>query len=444
VDIPEIGYAKTPDGVHLAYQVLGDAPLDLVFVHGFIHNLRVAWELPLLARYYRRLASFSRLILFDRRGCGLSDRVTEVPTLEMRMDDIGTVMDATGSSRSAIFGSSEGGPTAALFAATYPERTAALIMYGTYAKGSWAPDYPWGETQEELEREILEDETNWGSKEHADRVAFAVAPDLAREEAFRRWWLDWIRLSLTPADVVQLDRMGADVDVRDVLPTIHVPTLVLHKQGDEIGHGRFVADHIPGATFVELPGAEHSAFIGATDLILDEIAVFLTGTRSAPDLDRVLATVLFTDIVGSTEMAARLGDTVWKELVATHDELAKAEIERHRGTYVHTTGDGLLATFDGPARAVRCAQAFGGAVRSLGFEIRSGCHTGEIELASDDVRGIAVHIGARVAGLAGPSEVLVSSTVKDLVAGSGLAFEDRGEHELKGVPDRWHLYRVAD
>ena len=443
MEIPEIRYAKTPDGVHIAYQVLGDAPIDLVFVHGFIHNLRVAWEMPLLARYYRKLASFSRLILFDRRGCGLSDRIADVPTLELRMDDIRTVMHAAGSSRAAIFGSSEGGPTAALFAATHPERTTALIMYGTYAKGSWAPDYPWGVKPEDLEREILEDVASWGTAEYADRLAREIAPTQADQEAFRRWWLDWMQLSLTPAAVAQLDRMGVEVDVRDVLPSIQVPTLVLHKEGDGIDEGRYVADRIPGAAFIELPGAEHSAFIGTTDMIPDEIEEFLTGARSAPEFDRVLATVLFTDIVGSTEKAAQIGDRSWRELVEHHHSAVRTMLASYGGTEVDTAGDGFFATFDGPLRGIRCAQAIVERVRPLGIEVRAGLHTGEVGTIDAKAGGIAVVIGSRVGSEAGPSEVLVSRTVKDLVAGSGLTFEDRGEHELKGVPDRWRLYRVV-
>jgi len=439
---PETHYAKSGD-VSIAYQVLGSALIDLVFVHGFIQNLALVWDLPPLARYFRRLASFSRLILFDRRGVGLSDRVPTVPPLETRMDDIRAVMDAADSQRAAVFGSSEGGPTAALFAATYPERTTALIMYGTYARGSWAPDYPWADKPDAIERQLNEMAQSWGTQEYADRTAREVAPSLADDERFRRWMLDWMRLSASPAAAIALERMAIDVDVREVLPTIRVPTLILHKAEDQPEAARYMAARIPGAKYVELPGADHIAFVGTTDQIPDHIEEFLTGARTEPELDRVLATVLFTDIVKSTAKSAELGDRRYREVLEDHHAVVRNELQRFRGREVDTAGDGFFATFDGPARAVRCARAIVEAVRPLGIEIRAGCHTGEVEVVADAVRGIAVHIGSRVASLAMPGEVLVSQTVKDLVAGSGLVFEDAGEHELKGVPDRWRLYRVV-
>ena len=443
MNVPEIRYAKTSDGVHIAYQVLGDAEIDLVHVHGWVHNVAYAWEYPPLAHYYRRLASFSRLLLFDRRGVGLSDRVSDAPTLEARMDDIRAVMDAAGSERAAVFGSSEGGSTAALFAATYPERTIALIMYGAYARGGWAPDYPWGNKPEEVEREIEEVERSWGTQSYSDEVLREIAPDRARDDAFRRWWANYMRVSASPAAAVALERMAVDIDIRDVLPTIRVPTLVLNRAEDAADEARYIAERIHGARYVELPGADHLAFVGTTDLIPDEIEDFLTGVRRGPYADRVLATVLFTDIVGSTEMQGRLGDRGWKELVERHHAAVRSALGHWRGVENDTAGDGFYATFDGPARAINCALEITERVRDLGIEVRAGIHTGECEVIEGKCGGLTVSIGARVAAKAGPSEVLVSRTVKDLTAGSGLAFEDADEHELKGVPDRWHLYRVV-
>ena len=454
--IPEVRYAKTPDGVSIAYQVVGDGPSDLLFVPGFASNLVWNWQLPSYAHFLRRLSSFCRLIIVDRRGFGISDRFSpeDLPSLEVVADDLGVVLDAVGSERASIFAADEGSQAASLFVATHPERVERLIIYTMDPMGDFQPWDDGFKSREEreafLEAFVADVIEGWGTREFALSHPLAgleiCGPSLAHDPAAIDWYTALLLLSTSPSGAVAVHRIYFETDAQPILASIRVPTLLLHRVGDQlepIDASRFMAGVIPGALLIELEGDDHVWFAGDTDSIVDPIQEFMTGARPAQDLDRVLATVLFTDIVGSTEMAARLGDTAWKELLATHDERAKTEIERHRGSYIHTTGDGLLATFDGPARAVRCAQAIAEAVGSLGAEIRSGCHTGEIELAGDDVSGIAVHIGARVAALAGPSEVLVSSTVKDLVAGSGLSFEDAGEHELKGVPDTWHLYRVV-
>ena len=359
------------------------------------------------------------------------------------MDDIRAVMDAADSKRAAVFGSSEGGPTAALFAATYPERTTALIMYGTYAKGGWSPDYPWGETTEESERQIREVESYWGEKTYADETAHEFAPNLSVEESLRRFFPVYMRLSASPAAAVAIEKMALDIDIRDVLPTIHVPTLILNKEGDVPEQGRWLADQIPGARYLELPGAEHAAFIGTTDLIWDAIEEFLTGARRGPHADRILATILFTDIVDSTVKQAALGDRGWKELVLAHHGVVREALNKWGGTENDTAGDGFFATFDGPARAIQCAMEIVTRVRLLGIEIRAGLHTGECELIDGKAGGIAVTIASRVSTFAGASEVLISETVKGLVAGSGFTFEGVGERELKGVPDRWRIFRVV-
>jgi pimeloyl-ACP methyl ester carboxylesterase len=437
---PETHYAKSGD-VNIAYQVVGEGALDLVYVAGWISNVELMWEEPAHARVLGRLSRFSRLILFDKRGTGLSDPVPldRLPTLEQRMDDVRAVMDAAGSERAAIFGFSEGGVMSALFAATYPERTTALALYGTFAKRIWSPDYPWAPRPDARQKEIEDLERNWATRMDLDQLA------PTESEAFKTRLAAYFRRSASPGAAVALLRMNTQHDIRDVLPAIRVPTLVIHRTDDrdvKVEEGRWVATQIPGAKYVELPGDSHTLWGGDTDSVVDEVEEFLTGARPAPELDRVLATVLFTDIVGSTEKAVELGDRRWRELLAEHDAAVRRELERFRGSEVDTAGDGFLATFDGPARAVRCAIAIGEAVRPLGLDVRAGVHTGECELDGEKVRGIAVHTGARVAALAGAGEVLVSSTVRDLVAGSGLEFEDRGAHELKGVPGEWNLYAV--
>ena len=440
---PETRFAKSGEA-HIAYQVVGDGSTDLVYVPGWLSNVELNWDEPSYARFLTRLASFARLILFDKRGTGLSDRVSdqELPTLEQRMDDVRAVLDAVGSDRAALFGVSEGGPMCALFAATYPERTAALVMYGSYARRQQAPDYPWGQSAEQLTAFLTEIEHGWGGP--VGRAA--RAPSAADDERFMRFWASYLVQSASPRAALTLARMNAEIDARAILPAVRVPTLILHREGDRVvrtEEARYLAERIQGAKLVLLSGENHIPWVGDQDAVLDEIEESLTGIRRGPELDRVLATVLFTDIVDSTKKAAELGDARWKGLLREHDERVRSELARFRGVEVKTTGDGFLARFDGPARAVGCAQAIADDVRTLGIEIRAGCHTGEVELLDDDLGGIAVHIGARVAALAGAGEILVSRTVKDLVVGSGLVFEDRGEHELKGVPDRWHLYAVT-
>ena len=362
------------------------------------------------------------------------------------MEDLGRVLDEVGSERATVAGFLDGGYLSLLFAATHPERTRALVLYGTAASGKWSPDYPWQWKPDRWESYFDEMASGWGKPQYAHDGLGWYAPSAHQDEATRRWWGRYQRLAASPGSAIALERLYSQTDVRHILPSIRVPTLVLHRRGDPVEPvegARYIAREIAGAKYVELEGVDAPPWAGDSNAIIDEIEEFLTGIRRAPEPDRVLSTVLFTDIVGSTEQLARIGDGPWKGLLAQHDDLAKAKIQQARGTYVDSAGDGVLARFDGPARAVRCATAIGEAVRPLGIEIRAGCHTGEIELAGDAVRGIAVHIGARIAALAGASEVLVSSTVKDLVAGSGLEFEARGEHELKGVPGTWRLYRVV-
>jgi class 3 adenylate cyclase/pimeloyl-ACP methyl ester carboxylesterase len=438
---PETRYTRSGD-VNIAYQVIGEGPLDLVYVMGWVTNLEAFWQEPSVARFFQRLASFSRLILFDKRGTGLSDRVpiSELPTLEQRMDDVRAVMDAAGSERAALFGVSEGGPMCALFAATYPERTSALVLYGSYAKRLRDPDYPWAPTLGERQRWYDLIERGWGGLVDID----TMAPNADRP--FREWWARYLRMSASPGAALALGRMNAEIDIRGVLPSIRVPTLILHRTGDrdmDVGGARYMTGMIAGSRYVELPGDDHLPFVGDQDAILDEIEEFLTGARHHADLDRILATVLFTDVVGSTERAAALGDKRWRDLLESYNQVIREELERFRGREVDTAGDGFFATFDGPARAIRCACAMRSKLARLGIEIRAGLHTGECELVGDKVRGISVHIGSRVASLATPGEVLVSSTVKDLVAGSGLEFKDRGVHTLRGVPGEWRLFSVV-
>ena len=443
--MPQTRYAQAPDGVSIAYQVLGDGPRDLVWVPGWVSHLEAAWEEPTLARFFERLASFSRLILFDKRGTGMSDRgsVSELPTLETRMSDVLAVCDAVGSDRAALLGVSEGAPMCALFAATYPGRTTAIILFGGYARRLEAPDYPIGsslEAREAFHEEIARD---WGGPVGLD----IRAPSRIHDERFRANWARYLRMGASPAAVLALTRMNAEIDVRPILESIRVPTLVVHRSGDRtipVEAGRYLAEHIPKASLVEVPGDDHLPWIGDPDRVLGEIEEFLTGVRHHAEPDRVLATVLFTDIVGSTKRAAELGDKAWGELLHAHHAVVREQLARYGGHEMGTAGDGFLATFDGPARAARCGLAIASAVRQLGLEIRAGLHTGEVEQTPDGgIRGLAVHIGARIGALAKPGEVLASRTVKDLVVGSGLVFEDRGAATLRGVPDEWQLYAVS-
>jgi pimeloyl-ACP methyl ester carboxylesterase len=447
---PETRYAKAVDGVHIAYQVVGEGPIDLVFVMGWTTNIEAMWEEPRLARFLSRLASFARLILFDKRGVGLSDRVSEseLPTFETRMDDIRAVMDAAGSERAMVFGVSEGGPLASLFTATYPERTIGLVLFGTAARYAWAPDFPWGTSEERWRAYMDRMDRSWGTREFAEWVVGDWgAPTRVDDQELIDWLAAYTRRAASPGAAMALSRMNRQIDVRAALPAIHTPTLVLARTEDPDFHieaTRQMAESIPGARLMEFPGSDHFFWVGDQDALLDEVERFAKELRDEEaELDRVLATVLFTDIVGSTERASELGDRRWRELLDGHHSRIRALLGRFRGREVDTAGDGFLATFDGPIRAVRCALAATDAVRDLGIEIRAGLHTGEVELDDGSVRGIAVHIGSRVAGMAEASEVLVSSTVRDLVAGAALEFEDRGEHALKGVPGEWRLYRVV-
>ena len=459
--MPKTRWATTVDGASIAYQVLGEGDQTIVVIHPWASHLEVYWEQPRFARFMRRLASDLRVVHMDKRGWGMSDRIFGTPDVSLLMDDVRAVMDASGTERAAVlgWGGTGGAPLAALFAATYPERTLALLLDGQLHE-RWSEDHPEGVTDEEEDAWDAAFAPIWGDDDHAVECAqwcFGDRPEdcPVDDQTFLRWWTKMMRYSSTPSSMVAFSRMWHVTDIRPALPTIHVPTAVICKTGaPETGTGRvtedqrdwarFNTEHIPGARLVEVPGMAHVIWIEDPEPYVSALEHFLASVRDEQaELDRMLATVLFTDIVGSTDKACELGDRRWTELLERHNQVLRAMLARYRGTGVSTAGDGLLATFDGPARAVMCAHAICEAVKPLGLEVRAGCHTGEIELMGADVGGIAVHIGARVAALAGPSEVLVSSTVKDLVAGSGLVFEDRGKHELKGVPEKWHLYRVA-
>jgi pimeloyl-ACP methyl ester carboxylesterase len=440
---PETRYAKSGD-VHIAYQVTGEGPIDLVFVPGFVSHVEANWQAPNSAKFFSRLASFSRLILFDKRGTGLSDRSSQLFTLEQRMDDVRAVMDAVGSERAAVFGISEGGPMSILFAATYPERTAALVMYGTYAKRAWADDYPFGWKDEDWTMFFANVESHWGTPRGIDLNVWA--PSVAHDESACLKVAAYMRAAASPGAVKAVMQMNREIDVRNVLPTVHVPTLIAHRTGDRnisIEQARYMVERMPSARLVELPGEDHMPWFGDRDALLGEVEEFLTGVRHEPEPDRVLATVLFTDIVNSTERAAELGDRQWRDLLARHHSLIREELGRFRGREIDTAGDGFFATFDGPARAIRYAEAIQNAVTLLGLSVRVGLHTGECEVMDEKVTGIAVHIGARVMSHATPGEVLVSRTVKDLVAGSGIGFTDSGAYELKGVPGKWRIFAVT-
>ena len=424
---------------------MGDGPLDLVLVHGWVCTFQPGWENPKLAGFYRRLSSMGRLILFDKRGTGLSDRVSpeRLPDLETRMDDVRAVLDAVGSSRAVVLGISEGGAMSTLFAATHPERTHALVLMGTFARMMWAPDYPLGLTDDEFRRRLdVLDQDGWVDASTEEWLA-RVAPAVLSDPAAVSWYRTYLARGASPSATRAIRLMNAEIDIRHVLPTISVPTLVVYRSDEHLSERtRFMGEHIPGAQLVALPGDDHLPWEGDRDRLLDEVEQFLSVVHEV-EPDRVLATLLFTDIVGSTAKAAELGDRAWRELLGRHHQAVRAQLARFRGREVATTGDGFFATFDGPARAVRCAAAIVDTVRPLGLEVRAGLHTGEIEQAGENVSGIAVHIGARIAAAAQPSEVLVSSTVKDIVAGSGIVFTERGERELAGVPGTWRVFAVA-
>jgi class 3 adenylate cyclase len=446
VDAPQTQYAMSGD-VSIAYQAVGDGPFDLVYTPPSISHVELAWEIPGLAMLFSRLAASCRLIRFDKRGTGMSDRVDGLPTLETRMDDLRAVMDAVGSERAAIMGVSEGAPMAILFAAAYPDRAWALVLEGGYARTLWAPDYPWGIPEREFERELEEQSTGWGTQEQSLEVARALAP--SGDESEWQPLARMIRYGASPGAVRDLERMSREIDVRHALPTIQVPTLILNRAEEDpfiVESSRHLARSIPGAQHLELPGRDHALFVGDPEGLAGDIAAFLTDAWAElperSEATTVLATVLFTDIVGSTEKMAELGDRRWRELLERHHVVVRRQLARFRGIEMDTAGDGFFARFDGPARAIRCAQAITAAVQALGIRVRAGLHSGECEIADGKVAGIAVSTGARIAAMAEPGQVLVSSTVKDLVAGSGLQFEDRGSTDLKGVPGEWRLFAV--
>jgi class 3 adenylate cyclase len=432
----ETRYAKS-GAAHIAYQVVGEGPIDLVMIPGFVSNVEMAWDLPEHARFLRRLASFSRLLVFDKRGTGASERVPldRLPSLEERMDDVRAVMDAAGSERASLLGISEGGPLSLLFAATFPERADRLVLYGSYARRRDAAD-----VTDDLISQI---EADWGTGKVLGARAASAADDPDLRAALARYE----RQSATPAAASALIRMAYEIDVRDILASVSVPTLVIHRAGDPILRveaARSLVDQLPNGRYCELPGTDHSPWVGDTEAILREIERFVVGAEPVATLDRVLATVLFADIVDSTRTAAALGDTRWKASLEEYDAIAQREVERFRGEYVVATGDGFLATFDGPARGIRCAQSIRSAAQRIGIQMRAGLHTGEIEMRGRNVAGLGVHIAARVCARARADEVLVSRTVVDLVAGSQISFAPRGEHELKGVPGTWQIFAAAD
>lgn len=447
MDMPVTRYARSGD-VAIAYQVVGDGPFDLVFVPGSSSHVELGWDVPSFRRLNERLAAFSRLIIFDKRGTGMSDKVQGAPPLEVRMDDVRAVMDAAGSQRAALMGVSEGVPMSILFAATYPERTGALCLYGGIARGVWAPDYPWQKPEAQQLREIEEERLRITDPDYQPESVRSGCPTGTDEEIAQ---MDRMyRYAMTPGDELGLMRMNLGIDVRDVLPSINVPTLVLHYTEDpwvDVHEGRYIAERIPGSTYVELAGTCHVPAMRESDEIADEVERFLLGVHGAagwaePEPDRVLATILFTDIVDSTTRLSEMGDAKWREVVERHHALVRRELARHRGRELDTAGDGFFASFDGPARGIQCASAISQEVAELGIEVRAGLHTGECQVVDGKLGGIAVHLGARVASQANAGEVLVSRTVKDLVAGSGIEFEDRGSHELKGVAGEWQLYSV--
>ena len=437
---PPTKYARAGE-VSIAYQVVGDGPIDIVLVPGYLSHVELIWEIPTAVHMIERIASFARLILFDKRGSGLSDPVAGAPTLEERMEDVRAVMAAAGSEQAAIFGSSEGVPMSILFAATYPQLTSALVLYGGMARSTWAPDYPWATPADAL----LESSQEMAPYLYEGAIVEIMAPSLADVPFARQLFAKLQRYSASPAMLDQLYRMFLDIDVRPVLPTIGVPTLVLHRRGDRaVNHhaSQWMAAQIPGAKYIELAGIDHAVFAGDTDALLDEAEEFLTGVRRAEEVDRVLATVMFTDIVDSTKRASAMGDRTWSALLDAQNDVLRHELARFRGREIKTLGDGMLATFDGPARAIRCAQAMTEAVRPLGIEIRVGLHTGEVELVGDDVAASPSTSRARVGALAGAGEVLSRAPSRTSSAGSGIAFGDRGEHVLKGIPDQRRIFAV--
>ena len=442
MDTSPIRYARNGD-VSIAYTIFGDGEVDLLFVGGFVGHLEIGVELPAARRFWQRMGSFARVIAFDKRGMGLSDQGSGSYTVEGVVEDMIAVLDAAGCERAAIFGASEGGPAATMFAATHPERATHLIQFGTYARMAQAPDFPQGAPVDLMRsfNELMRE--RWGQP---DTIRF-WAPDWAEDREAGEWWARMLRYGAGPAAAGMLEEMYEQLDVRPLLPLIKLPTLILWRGGDRLippALSQAVAEGIPGARGVELPGISHLFIAGDQEPLIGEIEEFLTGQRAGPPVERALATVLFTDIVDSTKQAAEMGDSRWRELLAEHDRRARRSVEAERGRLVKNTGDGVLASFDGPARAIHAARELQGSLEPLGLQIRSGVHTGECERIGDDLGGIAVHIGARGGSAAGAGEVLVSQTVRDLVVGSGIEFEDRGQRELKGVPGEWRLFAVSD
>ena len=440
--VPEIKYAKN-NGVHIAYQIVGSGPIDLVLVPGWVSNIEIFWEEPNAVRFLRRLSSFSRLILFDKRGTGLSDKVCYTPTLEERMEDVRTVMDAVNSKRAALVGYSEGGPMCSLFAATYPERTLSLIMIGSFARRIKTADYPYGISPEKYELFINQIEKKWGEAVGLE----SRAPSFADDPLFRNWWARFLRLSASPATAIALTRMNREIDVRKILPAIKVPTLILHAENDDvvnIEEGRYIAESIDGAQFFKVPSVDHLPWVGAPDIILARIEEFVAGSITASETNRSLYTVMFTDIVTSTELIAKSGDRKWNDILEAHNMAIRHEIAVYSGREIDNAGDGFFIAFDGPARAIHCASSIRKALRTINLSVRIGVHIGECESIDNKLSGIAVHIGSRISTMAKKNQIWVSQTVKDLVAGSGIIFEDMGLHDLKGVPDKWHLYQVLE
>ena len=439
--MPETRYARRGDD-YIAYQTVGNGPPDILFMSAWFSHVDGRWEEPRFAAMLNRIATMGRLIVFDKRGSGASDPLAAAePTWEDWADDISAVLEATDSERATVIGVGDSGPLAMLFAASHPQRVTSLVLINTGARLVQGPDYPWGLTDDEVEHFLRRTRETWGTGGIAD----VFSPSASSDERYRQWWARYQRMGSSPGRSTTMARLVFGVDVRNVLSTIHVPTLVIHRKDFRffpVELGRYLGEHITNAKYVELPGADGFIYLGDTDAVLSEVEEFVTGSRRSPEADRILATILLTDMVGSTDRAARLGDQRWRAVLDTHDDIVRAQLKQFRGRLHRATGDGVLATFDGPARGIRCAQSLRDALRGAGIDIRSGLHAGEIELRGDEIGGIAVHIAARIGAQAESGEILCSSTVKELVTGSDLAFVDRGRHELKGVPQEWQIYAV--